>query len=481
MEPHVADLIDALPEETKHSEGAAGLTLAGLLKDLGKRRVPVGRFWRGRALGTLQAKIAAAYLAYWIRTSYKGVDEKQQRLNETHLKAAIELLGSMSYLRGAVMKFGQLIANYPYVAPQEFADVLGRLHFEAPPMHFSLLREFVRNELGADPEELFDGFEAKAFAAASLGQVHRARLKGAGEQVAIKIQYPSIRKTIHDDFANMRALLFPMRLSGDWDNLKLQFEEMCNMLELEADYENEAENLAMARNAFSDDEGIFVPKVHAEFSTGRVLTMDHVDGVHLAQFMATDPLQETRDQFGEKIVLAAARLWYRKNLLYADPHPGNYYFMPDGRLGLVDFGCCHRFTEDDIDFCNQIERAAHSSKEDLRKALIRAADMTPKQQKEPERLQLLEKLCEWLWEPNFHEGAFDFSDPDYFRRGLETFGEIMRRRYIRTLPVNIWLDRNFFGLRALLFRLRARVDLGGILRRESMDAQPVAGALVRGD
>ena len=338
-------------------------------------------------------------------------DEKQQKLNETHLKAAIELLSGMSYMRGAVMKFGQLIANYPYVAPEEFADALGRLHFEAPPMHFSLLREFVRNELGADPEDIFEHFETKAFAAASLGQVHRARLKGSGEKVAIKIQYPSIRRTIHDDFANMRALLFPMRLSGDWDNLKLQFEEMCNMFEFETDYEHEAENLAMARDAFLSDEGVFVPRVHSEFSTGRVLTMDYVEGVHLPRFMAADPDQQARDRFGEKIVFAAARLWYRKELLYADPHPGNYYFMPDGRLGLVDFGCCHRFSADDLDFCKQIEGAAHSSREDLHKALVRAADMTPKQQKEPERLQLLENLCDWLWEPNFHDGPFDFRRP----------------------------------------------------------------------
>ena len=265
MEPHVADLIDALPEETKRSESASPqVSLQGLLGKLGQRSVPVGRLNRARIFGTLQAKIAAAYLAYWLRSAYKGIDEKQQRLNETHLKAALELLAGMSYLRGAVMKMGQMIANYPHVAPEEFAQVFGVLHFEAPPMHFSLLREFVRNELGADPQELFDDFETKAFAAASLGQVHRARLKGSGERVAIKIQYPSIARTIRDDLGNLRALLLPMRLSGNWDNLKLQFEGVCRMLERETDYQQEADDLRRARSAFEDDTGILVPKVYEE-------------------------------------------------------------------------------------------------------------------------------------------------------------------------------------------------------------------------
>ncbi len=171
MEPHIADLLDALPDEMKDLQGGErGASLAGLLGELGGRPLPVGRFHRARIVGTLQAKLAVAYLAYWIRTSYKGVAAKQQRLNESRLKAALELLSSMSYLRGVVMKIGQLLANYPHIAPEEFAAVLGHLHFEAPPMHFSLLREFVRNELGGDPEDLFDEFEPQAFAAASLGK-----------------------------------------------------------------------------------------------------------------------------------------------------------------------------------------------------------------------------------------------------------------------------------------------------------------------
>ena len=152
MEPHVADLIEALPEDVKGADTpSAEMSIAGLVQEMAQRPAPLGRFRRMRVLGTLQAKIAAAYFAYWIRTSYKGIDEKQQELNETHLKAALELLGGMSYLRGAILKVGQMIANYPWVAPEAFADVLGRLHFEAPPMHSRCCANSPRPNGGRNP------------------------------------------------------------------------------------------------------------------------------------------------------------------------------------------------------------------------------------------------------------------------------------------------------------------------------------------
>jgi aarF domain-containing kinase len=250
--PRIAELIDALPVECNEPIGAAA-EMRALLGELALRRVPTGQLSRLWVLGTLEAKIAAAYLAWWLRNGYAAADRRQRTLNETHLRAALKLMGGMSYLRGAFVKLGQIIATHPDVAPEQFAEVLGHLHSEAPPMHFSLLREFVRGELGADPEDVFDGFETRAFAAASLGQVHRALLKGTGQRVALKVQYPNIGRTIRADFRNLIAFLTPMRLSGDWENIREQFEDVRQKLELETDYEKEAENLRFARAAFGDD------------------------------------------------------------------------------------------------------------------------------------------------------------------------------------------------------------------------------------
>ncbi len=469
MSPRIAELIDALPAEAQEPAGSA-TPLQALIGKLSHKRVPIGRLSRFWILGTLHAKVLAGYLAWWLRSGYSSADKRERTLNETHLKAALQLLGGMTYMRGAVMKLGQVIATHPNVAPQQYADLLGHLHFEAPPMHFSLLREFVRSELGVDPEEAFDDFETQAFAAASLGQVHRARLKGSGQRVAVKIQYPNIGRTIRDDVRNLIALLAPMRLSGDWESIRAQFEDVGHMLDLETDYVREAENLRIARAAFRPDEGIVVPQVFPELSTRRVLTMEYLEGLHLDKFLATDPEQELRDHFGCLLTVSVLRLERSSRMVYADPQPGNYLFMSDGRLGFIDFGCCSHPGDEDLDCQAQVERASFESPEALRQALARGMDLTAKQAADDVRMEYAARWTDWAWEPVRHEGPFDFSDPDHFRRGAEMYGEGIRNRFTRSRPANTWTIKAIYGLRAMLTRLGARIDYGSIFRAETKAA-----------
>ncbi len=177
-------LLDALPKCS--ATDPTGLRLARFIASISNKKVPVSSLSRIWTLGSLQAKVTAGYLAYWLRSRFSDAEEKQRLKSEAHLAAALQLFGTMGYLRGAVMKVGQMLANLPEVVPEEFAEVLSALHFEAPPMHYSLVREVFLDEFGREPEELFAFFDQKAFAAASLGQVHRARLH-SGEEVAVKI------------------------------------------------------------------------------------------------------------------------------------------------------------------------------------------------------------------------------------------------------------------------------------------------------
>jgi predicted unusual protein kinase regulating ubiquinone biosynthesis (AarF/ABC1/UbiB family) len=179
-----------------------------------------------------------------------------------------------------------------------------------------------------------------------LGQVHRAVLQ-SGRELAVKVQYPGIRTAIRSDFKSLGALLLPARLSKAWDSLKGQFEDVRRVIEQETDYRHEARSLRRARALFRDDDMIVVPRVYDEYSTSRVLTMEYVDGVHIHAYLAENPSQESRDDFGAKIYLASARLFYAGRLLYADPHPGNYLFRADGRLGLIDFGCVRPYDDEE--------------------------------------------------------------------------------------------------------------------------------------
>lgn len=466
MSLSLSELIAALPADAIEGEASGEEALQSFLQRISDRPVPVSATSRLWALGNLQARVAVAYLAYWIRSGFASADENERRLNETHLSGAIRLLGGMSYLRGAIMKVGQALANYPHIVPDEFVDVLSRLHFEAPPMHYSLLREHARNELGDDPENIFATFDTNAFAAASLGQVHRATLK-TGERVAVKIQYPNISRTIRSDFRSLAGLMWPMRLSKDWDNIREQFDDLRRTVEQEADYEREARFMIRSRALFHDGEEIVVPRVFEAYSTPRVLTAEYLEGVHAPAFVASNPSPVQRDRAGELVLRTSFRIYYAGRFIYADPHPGNFLFMPDGRLGLIDFGCCREFSDSEWHYQREVDRGYHEGGEMLRQALARAAAQESADELSEDGLRALETMTHWLWEPLDHAGAFDFRSSDYMERGVRVYEDIVRARQWKSQPVNQWITRSFLGFRAMMYRLGARVDVGAIYREES--------------
>lgn len=449
-------LLDALPADLGESAAPEG-AMAELLRSLAHRPVPTGRLVRLWSLGTLQAKIAAGYLAYWIKSGFAGEEEKERRRKEAHVDAAMKLLGGMGYLRGAIMKMGQALAQYPKIVPEQYVDVLSSLHFEAPPMHFSLLREFVRNELGADPEELFEDFETEAFAGASLGQVHRARLK-SGEPVALKIQYPNIARTIDSDFRNMKALLAPLRGTRDWQNLIEQLEDVRQTLEIETDYTREIEYMERARAALASEDDIVIPRCYPDLSSRRVLTMQYLEGVHLSEFLEGNPSQQERDLRAAQISLVTFRLVYQARMSYADPNPGNFIFMEDGRMGLIDFGCCRVYSEEEQEVMDiGLEALLHGG--EAQERVIRLVSLlTDKEAKEGKRTLALSAVVDWFWEPIRYDGEFDFDD-EYMRRGIELMSALIKRRYTRTMPISIWNNRLFYGYRALMYRLRPRINI----------------------
>lgn len=458
MNPDLAQVFAALPATGEpETEGLDARILQQLFNRLERRRAPASALHRFGVLAGLQAQIALAYTAWWVRGWFHSAAENQRRLLETHLRVAVKLLESMGYLRGAVMKVGQTLAGLPDVVPEEIADTLDRLHSEAPPMHFALLREYVANELGGEPEEVFAEFEERPFAAASLGQVHRARLK-SGERVAVKIQYPGIGTTIRADFRNLVALMLPLRLSKDWDNLKAQLEDLERVIAWETDYEREADSLRRARALFREDDHIIVPRVYEQHSTRRVLTMELLDGKHLHDFMAGNPAQELRDHFGSLVVRSWDRLFCTGRMNYSDLNPGNFLFQDDGRLGLLDFGCVRPFSDREWELMRLAMRAVDGTREDLLRSLKRSVEVAEDQPIDPEHLSVLERLSAWQWRSARHHGPFDFGDGHYLREGVMIFREMTRKRLTRGHPVVVLIARAHFGLFALLYRLRARVD-----------------------
>jgi predicted unusual protein kinase regulating ubiquinone biosynthesis (AarF/ABC1/UbiB family) len=470
MSPDLAELLAALPaaqdEPDEHLDPAL---LQRFFSRLGQRRIPQGALPRLGTLAALQVQIVLAYTAWWVRGWFRSAERNEQALVETHLRVALQMLAGMSYLRGAVTKVGQTLANLPGAVPDEIVATLEHLHFQAPPMHFALLREHVRDELGGDPEEVFAEFDTRAFAAASLGQVHRARLK-SGEEVAVKVQYPGIAGAVRSDFRTLLALMLPLRVSKDWDNLKAQLEDLRRVVEWETDYQKEADFQRRARSLFREEDRIVVPRVYDQHSTRRVLTAELLGGAHVHGFLAGHPSQELRDHFGALIVRAWDRLFFAGRLNYADLHPGNFLFLPDGRLGLLDFGCVRPYSDREWELMRLALRACDGAREERVRYLKRSIGLAEDAPIDPEHLGLLERLGEWTWRPARHRGPFDFGDGQLLREGVDIFRELTRNRYTRGEPVCVLSARMFFGLFSMLYRLRARVDRRAIGLEEARAA-----------
>ena len=463
---NVSELLAALPEDDPspavNAEWAQG-RLQEILADLAQRPVPVGSLHRLWTVSELSAQIALAYLAAWVRKWFSGAETSQRRLMETNLRVALKIFHRLGYLRGAMTKLGQTAGNLPRLIPEQMADTLARLQFDSPPMHYALIREVVRNEFGKVAEDMFLDFEKEAFAGASLGQVHRARLK-SGEPVAIKIQYPGIARTIDADFRNLSALLFPLRLGKDWESVKSHFEEVRRMLNQEVDYLQEAESTRMAGELFRPEDGIVVPRVHPEYSGKRVLTTDYVPGLHLTDYLATNPTQASRNAFGTKIYVAWKRMYYAF-MPYADPHPGNYLFLSDGRLGLIDFGCVQRYGPEEREIMRLADKMTFEDSSLMREVVRRVCGVSEDDPELQDYLQMMKESRDWMMEPMSQPGPFDFGG-EHFQRGLDWFSRTMRKRTTRANPMYVYWNRSVFGIKALLFRLRAQVDVHAIIRQE---------------
>ncbi|HUG92960.1 MAG TPA: AarF/ABC1/UbiB kinase family protein [Planctomycetaceae bacterium] len=464
--PTVAQLLSAVPAEDDAPPATpADEKLRALFARLSLRPVPtgaLGRFWR---LTGLHAKIGLAYGMHWLRGWFQNAERQERHRLDTHLNAAYRLLETMGYLRGAVMKVGQTLANFPDIVPAEFVDTLERLHFDAPPMHYGLVRELLHDELGGDPEDVFDSFETEAFAAASLGQVHRARLK-TGERVAVKVQYPGIARTIRADFRGLTALLTPLRLSREWESVKSRLDFIRRALEVETDYEQEARFQERARALFREDDGIVVPRVYSEFSTRRVLTMEYLEGSHVREFLAGQPPQAARNAYGEKLLRAWYRLFYAGRMNYIDIHPGNLVFMDDGRLGLLDFGCVIEHADEEWELMRIGDRPLTTGRRDERIAFVKQWLGLPPDAPEDESMRLLDEYAESTWRPRFAGGEFDFGDPQEFRRAFDLVLQMMRKRYTRGRPVDAYITRWDFAYRSMLYRLQARIDVRPIAEEE---------------
>lgn len=292
-------------------------------------------------LAGMTAAVAARHAGSRLRSAFQsGATRALDRalLAQSNGELIARTLGE---LKGAAMKLGQMASIGDDMLPKELTSALQSLQRHAPPVPYETIAEQIRTELGAAPEQLFSRFDRQPFAAASIGQVHRARMDD-GREVVVKVQYPGVDRSVSSDLTHLKvALKASGILRGALRNLDDLFVEISIRLKEELDYCNEADNVRTFRKFHAQHAFMVVPAVVGERSSQRILTLEFEPGDALAA--VTDGPesypQSLRDELGSRFVQMTFAQIFELGIVHADPNPANFAFRRDGRIVLYDFGC----------------------------------------------------------------------------------------------------------------------------------------------
>jgi predicted unusual protein kinase regulating ubiquinone biosynthesis (AarF/ABC1/UbiB family) len=382
-----------------------------------------------------------------------------------NVRNAQALAERLAKLRGAAMKLGQMLSmESADLLPPELAQALAMLRSGAYAMPRAQLRRVLGREYGNRWEAHFTEFDEQPIAAASIGQVHRARTTD-GRELALKIQYPGVARSIDSDVDNAAVLLRLLNfLPVDLDVAGLAAEAK-RQLHQEADYLREAQNLERYRRLVAGDRELFVPRVHADLTTRRILAMDFVHGAPLEVLSEAGLSQSMRDRAGAALERLLFRELFEFRFVQTDPNLANYlYQRTTGRILLLDFGSVREFPREFVARFARLTRAIIAA--DRSRALrfaeeigyLAPGDPAPRVRR---TLDLLFLVCE----PLRHRGCYDFGRSDLAYRASEhTFLPGLTRGELRAPPPDtMFLHRKLAGSFLVCARIRARVDVRSLI------------------
>jgi predicted unusual protein kinase regulating ubiquinone biosynthesis (AarF/ABC1/UbiB family) len=436
---------------------------------------PASKMERGRIFAKTGLQVGKNYAQYLAdRVRGKGGEERKRDLNTQNAK---DLFKEFSRLRGTALKLAQSMSLDTGMLPDEFMEVMAEAQYRVPPMNRALVRKQIRDALGRFPELLFDAFEGEAMAAASIGQVHRARLDD-GRDVAVKVQYPNVRDTIESDLALARTLFRRIVKGGPIDDY---FEEVRARLREETDYLNEADNIAYFAEQYDRDDFV-TPHPVREHTSETVLTMTFVEGQHLDALLETDPDQATRDHFGQLLWdFLHEQVAHNHRTLHADTHPGNFLFRDDGRLGIIDFGCVKTLPQAFRDDMLRLYRARMEDDEAEIDRLLHRLDILQDDMPDDTRAEVrdfFDRYGSLIVEP-YQQPTFDFGDPAFRERLQSCFKDASTLRRAAGSPHFIFLNKALVGLLNLMVQLKPKIDTTGSIERlnsalKGIDGRPVS-------
>jgi predicted unusual protein kinase regulating ubiquinone biosynthesis (AarF/ABC1/UbiB family) len=423
-----------------------------------ERSLPTHRISRFSKFASLATRVAGNVIAEGTKQIAKGNKPKAKDLLLTPQNIA-RLTDQLAHLRGAAMKLGQMLSmDAGDVLEPELADILSRLRSNADPMPAKQLNGVMESSLGTSWKAEFLSFNFKPIASASIGQVHQA-YSDAGDNLAVKVQYPGIRKSIDSDVDNVGTLLKVVGLIPESVDYKGLLEEAKKQLHDEADYTREAQFAIRYHDALKEHPHFVVPKIHTESSSDSVLAMEFIDGVPIEHIEHYD--QSTRDFVMHSLLELLFRELFEFKMVQTDPNFANYLYIESTRqIGLLDFGATREYSERfSTGYRQAFASVINNDEQGLNDALEQIGFFS--QTILPDQRQAILDLVKMACEPMLVDEPYDFKASGLAQK-LREAGTIlsMEQEYWHTPPADaLFLHRKIGGMYLLAARIGAKVNI----------------------
>jgi predicted unusual protein kinase regulating ubiquinone biosynthesis (AarF/ABC1/UbiB family) len=403
-------------------------------------------------------KVGGNYIKHYTKRMF-DTDITKEDLHEDN---AHDIYESLSELKGSALKVAQMMSMDKNLLPRAYSEKFTMAQYSAPPLSGPLVIKTFQRYFGKTPQDLFDTFTLDAANAASIGQVHEATL--LGKRLAVKVQYPGVATSVSSDLKMVKPFAIRLLNLNEKDVEKYMQEVESKLLE-ETDYNLELKRSVEISRACAHIPDIYFANYYPQYSCERILTMDWLEGKHLAEFLQTNPSQEVRNKIGQALWDFYHYQIHTLRTVHADPHPGNFLMRPDGTMGIIDFGCVKEIPEDYYEnYFALINPHILKDEANMLRLFYALEFLSPADT--PAQVaffsDMFKTMIVLLGKP-FHTATFDFGNEAYFASVFEygekmsKYKELRESKSARGSRHALYINRTYYGLYSLLHELKANI------------------------
>jgi len=382
-----------------------------------------------------------------------------------HEDNATDVYNALSELKGSALKVAQMLSMEKNILPRQYTNKFQMAQYSAPPLSGPLIVQTFIKSFGKTPQQIFDTFEMKAQNAASIGQVHCATLEN--KKLAVKIQYPGVAESIKSDLKIVKPIAFRLLNMNEMELDKYIKEVESKLLE-ETDYELELERSLKISASCNHIPNLKFTNYYPQYSSKKVLTMDWLEGLHMDDFLKTNPTAEVRNNIGQALWDFYDKQVHELKAVHADPHPGNFLFRANGTLGVIDFGCVKEIPQDFyLNYFALLVPELLQDKKVIKKIMLQQEILNHKDS-EATQVKITDAFVRMtsLLSTPFKEASFDFGNNEYINKIYELGEEVSKMDELKNSKEGrgsqhaLYINRTYFGLYSILNVLGAKVNTG---------------------